>query len=174
MNPNAFVHESATIESDVTIGNDTKVWHDAHIRCGARIGRGCVIGKGVFIDAGVRVGDHCKIQNYACLYAPAVLEEGVFVGPRAILINDKNPRAITPQGEPNEQWEPQGVYLARGVSVGAGAIVMPGITMEEWSMAGAGAVVNSNAMPHDLMLGVPARCLGKVNEAGKVIEIADF
>ena len=65
------------------------MWHLAQIREEAEVGSGCVIGRGAYIGPGVRMGDRCKIQNYALVYEPARLEEGVFVGPAAVFTNDR-------------------------------------------------------------------------------------
>ena len=76
----------------------SSVWHLAQVREDAVLGRNCVIGRGAYVGTGVRIGDNCKIQNYALVYEPAVLEDGVFVGPAVVLTNDAFPRAVNPDG----------------------------------------------------------------------------
>jgi acetyltransferase-like isoleucine patch superfamily enzyme len=162
------ISPNADVEEGVRIGDDTVVWDLAQLRQGVAIGEECVIGRGVFVDTGVIVGRACKLQNYALLYAPAQLEEGVFVGPAAVLTNDTYPRAINPDGrrKGGRDWDPRGVHLARGASVGAGTIVLAGLSIGKWAMIAAGAVVTSSVPDYGLMVGSPARRVGWVGPAG--------
>src|SRR3990170_1598402 len=115
------VASSADVHSSARIGEGTSVWHLAQVREEAILGRNCVVGRGAYIDVGVSIGDNAKVQNYALVYAPAVLEPGVFIGPAVVLTNDTYPRSITPQGDPvrASDWEPVGVIVRRGASIGA-------------------------------------------------------
>ena len=99
IDPTARVHPSADLEADVAVGAGTSIWHRAQVRIGARIGAECVIGRDVFIDEGVEIGDRVKIQNLALVYHGVTVEDGVFIGPGAILTNDRFPRAITATGD---------------------------------------------------------------------------
>ena len=73
--------QTADIDERATIGDGSSVWHLAQVREGATLGEGCVIGRGAYIGTGVRMGRNCKVQNYALVYEPAHLGDGVFVGP---------------------------------------------------------------------------------------------
>lgn len=159
---------SADVTEDVRLGEETTVWHLAQVREGAEIGDGCIIGRGAYVDAGVVIGRACKIQNYALIYAPARLEEGVFVGPAAVLTNDVYPRAIEPDGTPKRagDWEAQGVTVGRGASIGASATVLAGVAIGAWATIAAGAVVTSSVADYALMAGTPARRVGWVGPAG--------
>lgn len=159
---------TADVDQSAQVGPGTTVWHLAQVRSGADVGAECVIGRGAFVDAGVVVGRACKIQNYALVYAPARLEEGVFVGPAAVLTNDVYPRAIEPDGTPKRagDWQPQGVEISRGASIGASATVLAGVTVGAWATVAAGAVVTSSVPAHALMVGTPARRVGWVGPAG--------
>lgn len=161
--------EPARIHQRAGIGANTSVWPQTAIREDARIGDNCIIGRAVYVDVGVIIGDRCKIQDGALLYSPAVVEDGVFIGPGAILTNDTHPRAINPDGslKDSSDWDKQGVVVRKGASVGAGAIVMPGITVGRWSMIGAGAVVIEDVPDHALVVGVPARLVGWVGKSGR-------
>ena len=90
------VHAGSEVADDVVLGDGTTVWPLAQIREGAKLGAGCIVGRGAYVGSGVVMGDNCKLQNYALVYEPAVLEDGVFVGPAVVFTNDYYPRAITP------------------------------------------------------------------------------
>ena len=92
MQPTAQVDESAEI------GDGTSVWQLAQVREDARLGSDCMVGRGAYVGTGVVIGDSCKLQNYALVYEPARLADGVFVGPAAVLTNDQYPRSVTPDG----------------------------------------------------------------------------
>lgn len=167
-----FVHELALVEQDVEIGPGTKVWSHAHLRRGARIGAGCVIGRGVTVDLGVVIGDRCKVQNGALLFRGVRLADGVFIGPGAVLTNDRVPRAIRASGEPvsDAGWTISPIYVETGASVGANATLVGGIRIGSWALIGAGAVVTRDVEPHALMLGVPAQRSGWVCACGARVD----
>jgi UDP-2-acetamido-3-amino-2,3-dideoxy-glucuronate N-acetyltransferase len=168
-----FVAVSADVSDGALIGNGVKIWHLAQVREGANIGDGSIVGRGAYVDHGVIVGRNSKIQNYALVYGPAELGIGVFIGPAAMLTNDMFPRAVTPDFELKgaDDWEPAGTVVEDGVSIGARAVILPGLTIGQWAMVAAGAVVTSNVPAHALMVGVPARQLGWVGKSGKRCEL---
>jgi acetyltransferase-like isoleucine patch superfamily enzyme len=167
-----MIHETAEVSPDAKVGEGTLVWHHAQIREGARVGARCILAKGVYVDRDVVIGDDVKIQNYALIYRGATLADGVFVGPLVCLANDRFPRAITPDGarKGDEDWEPGRVSVEHGASIGATAVVIPGVTIGEWAMVGAGALVTRDVPPHGLVLGVPARLLGYVCRCGRPMD----
>ena len=155
----AFIHPMAEVEAGVQLGDGTRIWRNAHIRTGAVIGRNCIIGEGAYIGPGVIVGDNCKIQNYACVYEPAILGAGVFIGPHAVLTNDRYPRAVNPDGtlKAATDWHAEGVRIDEGAAVGTHATVIAGVHIGAWALVGAGAVVTKDVQARATMLGVPAR-----------------
>ena len=160
-----MIHSTAIISPEATIGHNVSIWHFAHIREGAMIGDNCIIGQGVYIDKNVGIGANCKIQNYACLYDGTLLEDGVFVGPHAILANDRFPRAINSEGARKEEkdWQRGTIWIKRGASVGAGAVIVPNVTIGEWAMIGAGTVVIGNIPEYGLVAGNPGELKGYVD-----------
>ncbi|WP_400994026.1 acyltransferase [Agromyces sp. GXQ0307] len=163
---------TADVASDARIGEDSKIWHLAQIREGAEIGARCIVGRGAYIGAGVRMGDDCKVQNYALVYEPATLADGVFIGPAVVLTNDTYPRAIAPDGsiKTATDWEPVGVTIERGASIGARAVCVAPVTVGEWATVAAGAVVTKDVPPFALVAGVPARRIRWVGRAGFPLE----
>ncbi len=163
-----MIADDARVEAGAKVGEGTYVWHLAHVRDSAVIGDNCVIGGNAFIDAGVTIGDNCKIQNAAQIFTPAVIEDGVFIGPGAILTNDRSPRAVNESGEPKStaDWHAEPVVVRQGASIGAGAVVVAGITIGRWAMVAAGAVITRDVLDHELVAGVPATNLGWVGRNG--------
>lgn len=169
----SVISELAEVDATAVVGVGCKVWQLAQIREGAVVGDNCVIGRGAYVGAGVRVGDNVKLQNLALVYEPAVLGDGVFVGPGAILTNDRNPRSTDPTGhlKSSSDWNAAGVVVAAGASIGAGAVVLGGISIGEWAMVGAGAVVVHDVLDHGLVVGNPARPIGWVGRSGERLRV---
>jgi UDP-2-acetamido-3-amino-2,3-dideoxy-glucuronate N-acetyltransferase len=163
-----FVHELALVEDGVEIGPGTRVWAYAHLRRGARIGAHCVIGNGVTVDCDVVLGDRCKVQNGALLFRGVRLGDGVFIGPGAVLTNDRRPRAVSASGRPltAADWQLDEIAVDEGASVGANATVVAGVRVGAWALVGAGAVVTRDVAPHALVAGVPAVRRGWVCACG--------
>jgi acetyltransferase-like isoleucine patch superfamily enzyme len=163
-----MVAPGADVDPLASVGAGSKVWHLAQIRENAQLGANCVIGRGAYIGTGVRLGDNCKVQNYALVYEPAQLADGVFIGPAVVLTNDTYPRAINPDGtlKTGEDWDLVGVTIGRGAAIGARAVCVAPVTIGEWATVAAGAVVVKDVPAHALVVGVPARRVGWVGEAG--------
>jgi len=165
----AQIHPTAEVAAGAEIGNGTRIWNQAQVREGARIGADCIIGKNVYVDAGVVVGDRVKVQNNASLYHGVTVEDGAFIGPHACLTNDRQPRAINPDGslKADADWQLAPILVRSGASIGAGSIVVGGVTIGRWAMVGAGSVVTHDVADHELAFGNPARRRGSACACGQ-------
>jgi acetyltransferase-like isoleucine patch superfamily enzyme len=172
MDDTIYIHPTADVSPRASLGAGTKVWQQAQVREGAVLGRNCILGKGAYVDFDVRIGDNVKIQNRASIYHGVTLESGVFVGPHAIFTNDKMPRAINPDGslKSDDDWELGTILVREGASIGAGAIIVTGVTIGRFAMVGAGAVVTRDVPDHGLVYGNPARLHGYVCDCGQKLE----
>jgi acetyltransferase-like isoleucine patch superfamily enzyme len=121
------------------------------------------------------IGNNVKIQNYALVYRGTTVEDGVFIGPHACLTNDRLPRAITSAGALRgaDDWQIGHIVVRYGASVGAGAIVLPGVVIGRFAMVGAGTVVTSDVADHGLVVGHPAHLVGHVCRCGRRLTITE-
>jgi UDP-2-acetamido-3-amino-2,3-dideoxy-glucuronate N-acetyltransferase len=159
-----FVHDTAVVDQPCRIGSGTKIWAYAHIMAGAQVGRDCILGQNVFVDRDGVVGDRCKLQNNVAVYKAVILGDDVFCGPSMVFTNVINPRAFI-----ERKHEFRTTNVQRGVTLGANATIVCGVTIGEYAMIGAGAVVSRNVKPYALMLGIPARQTGWVCYCGTAL-----
>ncbi len=159
-----MIHPTAEVSPRARIGEGTKIWRNVQIREGATLGRECIVGQGAYVDFDVHIGHRVKIQNGASIFHGATIEDGVFIGPHAVLTNDRRPRAITPDGalKSDADWQVGHIVVKYGASVGAGAVVLPDVTIGRFALVGAGAVVTRDVPDHGLVMGNPARLRGFV------------
>jgi UDP-2-acetamido-3-amino-2,3-dideoxy-glucuronate N-acetyltransferase len=125
----------------------------------AIIGHSCNIGQNVFIADDVIIGNGCKIQNNVSLYSGIIIEDNVFIGPSAVFTNIKNPRA-----EINRKDKYLNTYIKEGVTIGANATIICGITLGMYSFIGAGAVITKDTPPYTIWYGNPAKFKGRVTK----------
>lgn len=159
-----FIHESSYVDENVEIGEGTKIWHFCHIQSGARIGNNCSFGQNVNISNNVVIGNGVKIQNNVSVYEGVELGDYVFCGPSCVFTNDLTPRAKYPKGREGYKK----TLVKEGASIGANATIVCGHTIGKGAMIAAGAVVTSDVPDYALMIGVPARQVGSVDDAGNV------
>ena len=169
------IADSADVDPSAVIGGGSIVWHLAQVREAAVLGDGCVVGRGAYIGSGVRVGSHCKIQNYALIYEPANLGDGVFIGPAVVLTNDEYPRAINRDGTPKaaHDWEAVGVTVREGAAIGARSVCIAPVTIGRWALVGAGSVVTRDVPDFAIVAGNPATQRGWVGRAGRPLDAVD-
>ena len=158
-----FIHATAVIDDGAIIGDNTRVWHFCHIMPTAVIGSNCIIGQNVFVDNNVRVGNGVKIQNNVSLYNGVVLQNDVFVGPSVVFTNVINPRSFIERKHAFKQ-----TMVEQAASIGANATLICGITVGEYAMVGAGAVVTKDVPAYAVVTGNPAKQTGWVDREGNV------
>ena len=162
-----YCHESSFIDQGVKIGNNTKIWHFSHVQTGSLIGEQCTIGQNVNIANNVVIGNYVKIQNNVSVYEGVQLEDYVFCGPSMVFTNVKLPRSEFPQRGSDHYSK---TLVKKSVSIGANATILCGITIGEYALIGAGAVVLSDVPSFSLVVGNPGRVIGKVNKLGERID----
>ncbi len=147
------------MEAPESIGTGTRVWAFTHILPGAKIGMECNICDHVFIENDVVVGDRVTVKCGVQLWDGLRIESDVFIGPNATFTNDPFPRSkVYPEKFLTTQ-------LRQGASIGANATILPGLTIGQYAMVAAGAVVTQDVPPRALVVGNPARILRYLDEA---------
>jgi len=167
-----MIHPTAEVSPKARIGKGTSIWNQAQIREDAQIGDNCIISKNVYIDFGVKIGNNVKIQNNVSVFHGVTIEDGVFIGPHVCFTNDKNPRAINPDGKlkKGEGWEVSKILVKKGASIGANSTILPGVTIGEFALIGAGSVVTKDVPDYAVVVGNPSRQVGYVCKCGKKLE----
>jgi len=161
-----YVHPTALVDDKVKIGPGCKIWHFSHLLSGSEIGPNCNIGQNVVIGPRVKIGQGCKIQNNISIYEGVTLEDYVFCGPSMVFTNVYNPRA---EIRKMDQLRP--TLVKRGATIGANATIVCGVTIGEYALIGAGAVVNRDVKPYALMVGNPAKQIGWVSRYGERLDL---
>lgn len=161
---NFFVHESSYVDDNVTIGNDTKIWHFSHILTNTKIGTKCSFGQNSVVGPNVTIGNGVKVQNNVSIYEGVEIEDDVFLGPSMVFTNVINPRAFIVRKE-----EFKKTLIKKGATIGANATIVCGVTIGEYAMIGAGAVITKDVPDYALMVGVPAEQIGWIDQAGNKI-----
>jgi UDP-2-acetamido-3-amino-2,3-dideoxy-glucuronate N-acetyltransferase len=160
------VHESAIVDEGAQIGANTRVWHFVHVCGGAQIGEGCSLGQNVFVGNKVTIGNNVKVQNNVSVYDNVHLEDDVFCGPSMVFTNVYNPRSFI-----ERKTEYRDTLVKRGTTLGANSTIVCGVTIGEYSLVGAGAVINKDVKPFALMVGVPAKQIGWISKYGEQLDL---
>lgn len=162
-----FVHESSYIDDGAEIGRGTKIWHFSHVMPGVKIGENCNIGQNVLVASGVVIGNNVKIQNNVSLYTGVIVEEDAFLGPSMVFTNVINPRSHV-----NRKDEYKPTWVKKGVTIGANATIVCGVTLGRFCFIGAGSVVTRDVPDYALAYGNPARVRGWMCGCGVQLNFA--
>jgi UDP-2-acetamido-3-amino-2,3-dideoxy-glucuronate N-acetyltransferase len=149
-----FIHDMALVETE-TIGAGTRIWAFSHIMAGAQIGQKCNICDHTFIEGDVVIGDRVTVKSGVYLWDGLRVGDDVFIGPQATFTNDPFPRSRQPHA-------PSVTTVRRGASIGAGAIILPGVTVGADAMIGSGAVVVKDVPDGAVVIGNPGRMVRHV------------
>lgn len=163
-----MIHQSADVAAGAKIGNNVEVWSFSKVRDRVSIGDNTLIHNYVFIDKNVVIGKNCKIQNRVSIYHGVTIGDGVFIGPHVCFTNDKIPRAVNKDGSLKDasKWKVSPINVGDGASIGANSTILPGVSIGKFALVGAGSVVTKDVPDYGLVIGNPARLIGKVDEEG--------
>ena len=161
-----YAHETAVIDENVEIGSGTKIWHFSHILKNSKIGKNVVIGQNVAIGPDSVIGNNVKVQNNVSIYKGVEIEDDVFCGPSCVFTNVYNPRAFIERKD-----EFRKTVVKKGATIGANATIICGVTIGEYALVGAGAVVKKDVPAYAVVVGVPAIQKGWVCKCGIAIAL---
>lgn len=155
--PKIFIHGKAIVENGATIGEGSRIWAFAHILSGAVIGMECNICDHTFIENKVTLGNRVTVKCGVYIWDRVTIEDDVFIGPCVAFSNDKFPRS--------KQYPDSfaSTHVCKGASIGANATILP-VTIGEYAMVGAGAVVTKDVPPYAVVAGNPAKIIRFCNE----------
>jgi len=154
---NFFIHKSSEVHTKF-IGNDTKIWQFCIILKDAKIGSNVNICSHCFIENNVSIGNNVTIKNGIYIYDGITIEDNVFLGPHVTFTNDKKPRSKVRTSLFLD------TLIRKGASIGAGAIILPGVTIGENALVGAGAIVTKDVPANAIVMGDAARVNGFLND----------
>ena len=154
----SFIHFLADV-AECQIGTGTRVWQFVVVLKGAKIGADCNICAQTLIEGDVVIGDRVTVKSGVQIWDGSVIGDDVFIGPNATFSNDLYPRS--------KQYPTKfsGVTIHNGASIGANATLLPGITIGEKAMVGAGAVVTKDVPARAVVVGNPAKIVRYLDDS---------
>lgn len=139
-----MIHPLSDVQSK-NIGENTNIWQYCVVLPNAKIGSNCNICSHCFIENDVVVGDNVTVKNGVYLYDGITIEDDVFIGPNATFCNDRYPKSK------NKNFKLEPIVIKKGASIGANATILPGVTIGENALIGAGAIVTRDVQPNSLI-----------------------
>lgn len=136
---------------DIEAGEGTVI-HDQVNLYKCKIGKNCKIDAYVYIEEDVVIGDNCKIRPFVFIPTGVTIEDNVFIAPGVVFTNDKHPKI-------GVDWKIMPIYVKQGASIGAGAVILPGLTIGENALIGAGSVLTTDVPDNAVVAGNPARVI---------------
>ncbi len=152
-----MIHPLSDVKTS-DIGDKTNIWQFCVVLPYAKIGSNCNICANVIIENEVKIGNNVTIKSGVQLWDGVTVEDNVFIGPNVTFTNDRYPRSKNPN------WEQKETIIKTGASIGANSTILPGITIGEHAMIGAGSVVTKDIPAKEVWVGNPARFLKKITE----------
>jgi len=155
-----------SIIKGVKIGENTRIYDQVNLyKC--KIGKNCKIDAYVYIEEGVEIGDNVKIRAFTFIPEGVKIEDDVYIGPRVTFTNDKYPRT-------RGRWRPLKTLVKEGASIGAGSIILPGLTIGKYALIGAGSIVSKDVEDYAIALGTPAKTIGYVTDEKFKLKVKRF
>jgi UDP-2-acetamido-3-amino-2,3-dideoxy-glucuronate N-acetyltransferase len=163
-----FRHKLSLVGKNAKVGDHTRVWAFANIQDGAVIGTHCNICDGCFVEKGAVVGNHVILKNGVNVFEGVTLEDDVFCGANTAFTNDRHPRSIR-----RDPWVLEKTLVKKGATLGSNAVILCGLTIGQYAVVGAGAVVTKNVGDYEIVAGNPARVMGFACQCGRKLS-ADY
>jgi UDP-2-acetamido-3-amino-2,3-dideoxy-glucuronate N-acetyltransferase len=163
-----YAHPTAVVDEGCVIGKGSKIWHFSHVMPNSEMGENCILGQNVLVSPRVKLGNNVKVQNNVSIYTGVICEDDTFLGPSMVFTNVINPRSFL-----ERKNEFRTTLVKKGASIGANATVICGVTLGEYCLIGAGAVVTKDVPDFALVVGNPARHLGWVSRYGHRLHFDD-
>jgi UDP-2-acetamido-3-amino-2,3-dideoxy-glucuronate N-acetyltransferase len=156
-----MIHPTADVQT-TNIGEGTLIWQFCVILKDAVIGSNCNINCNVFIENDVTIGNNVTIKPGVQLWNGMTVEDEVMIGPNVTFTNDSFPRSK------NKDFKMEKTIVKKGASIGANATILPGLTIGEYAMVGAGSVLTKDIPPYTMWFGNPAKFKGNITKDGKI------
>lgn len=144
-----------SVINNTLVGEGTVI-HDQVNLYNCKIGKNCKIDAFVYVEEGVIIGDNCKIRPFVFIPTGVTISDGVFIGPGVVFTNDLYPKV-------SGEWRLVSTRVKKGASIGAGSVILPGVTIGENALIGAGSVVVKDVPDNAVVIGLPSRIARYLN-----------